>query len=487
MTSEAASGEAMTNASDPNLAATLERVWEQLSALPFSELWGQTATHLWQSALFIGVVYLLATTMRRAPAALRHQLWTLALLKLFLPVSLFSGWALGLRGKVFGAAGVAEGSGWTDGLTTVLDPMSLVSADASSSHSGWIVVTALWLLAAGSILGWTHLRSRTPRKVGMDALTSTDRERLSTLVAEAGLDLRRIVLSPDSVMPSVRGVFRPRVWIPLSLFSALDDRHFKAVLAHEAAHVRRREPLRLWIQSVALAFFFFFPPLWLVLRRLHATAEVACDEATIAKGVEPRDLARALARTLRLGLSCPAPAAAFGSRRRSLLVERLERLQRHRRSESMRHHRLALILAGAALVATFFFPEAHAEKSPKADAIGALNGNSKSVSEESVAESEKTYPRPIPESMTPPVYPKDLEDARVEGKVLLKVAIDESGRVTGTEELQGIDGYPQFTESAQTAVLTWRFEPATEGGEAVSSAVVLPVLFKPSEEAKKQG
>ncbi len=67
----------------------------------------------------------------------------------------------------------------------------------------------------------------------------------------------------------------------------------RAMLAHELAHVQRRDPRWRFLQRLALVPLFFHPLAWCALRRLEALAETQCDR--VAAG---RDGARALAECL---------------------------------------------------------------------------------------------------------------------------------------------------------------------------------------------
>ena len=76
-----------------------------------------------------------------------------------------------------------------------------------------------------------------------------------------------------------------------------------AVLTHEGAHARRRDPLVQWLALLNRAFFWFHPLAWWLERRVAALAEEACDAAVIRAGHSPQDycdylidMARTLAR-----------------------------------------------------------------------------------------------------------------------------------------------------------------------------------------------
>lgn len=74
------------------------------------------------------------------------------------------------------------------------------------------------------------------------------------------------------------GVFSPMAILPARLLGRLDEQTFRAVAAHELAHVRRWDYLVHLLAMVVLACHWLNPLAWLAVRRLHETGEHTCDE-----------------------------------------------------------------------------------------------------------------------------------------------------------------------------------------------------------------
>jgi hypothetical protein len=90
------------------------------------------------------------------------------------------------------------------------------------------------------------------------------------------------------------GFARPRVYVSRRAAELLSEAELAAVVAHEAYHARRRDPLRLLLLAILGDALFFMPALRALRRRYAALAELAADEAALAAVGDPSHLAAAL-------------------------------------------------------------------------------------------------------------------------------------------------------------------------------------------------
>jgi TonB family protein len=81
--------------------------------------------------------------------------------------------------------------------------------------------------------------------------------------------------------PGIFGVWRPVLLWPEAISLHLDDAHLEAVLAHEAAHVRRRDNLTSLLHMLVEAVFWFHPLVWWMESQLVKERECACDEEVL--------------------------------------------------------------------------------------------------------------------------------------------------------------------------------------------------------------
>jgi TonB family protein len=85
-------------------------------------------------------------------------------------------------------------------------------------------------------------------------------------------------------------------------------------------------------------------------------------------------------------------------------------------------------------------------------------------------------PEVIESSRVIPVYPEEAQRAGLEGLVVLKVVIDERGRVGDVEVMRSV-GHG-FDEAAVAAVRQWKFRPATRNGKPIKVVHVIPFDFR---------
>jgi uncharacterized protein (TIGR03435 family) len=93
--------------------------------------------------------------------------------------------------------------------------------------------------------------------------------------------------------PVTVGLLHPRIILPASA-AEWSQAQLDAVLTHERAHARRRDPLFQWLALFNRAVFWFHPLAWWLERKLSALAEEACDAAVLDHGHDPREYSRYL-------------------------------------------------------------------------------------------------------------------------------------------------------------------------------------------------
>jgi HEAT repeat protein/beta-lactamase regulating signal transducer with metallopeptidase domain len=351
-----------------------------INELPLS--WLTLADAVVKASLILLAAALTSLILRRASAALRHLVWTLALCSvLLLPVVSLAlpKWQLGLVTVRSTAAAVES----TVAADAPEDPAPLVAtaprlgrtsqADAGTvepvavSRASWLprmswqaALLAVWLLGAVAILGRIVVGLAAVRFVSRRTQLITDAEWLPMamdLAEEMGVNRRlRFLRSGRASMPVATGLFRPSVIMPADADTWSESR-LRVVLLHELAHVKRRDCLTHVLAQAACAFYWFNPLAWLAVKRARAERERACDDLVLAcgtRGSEYADLLLEMARVLR-GDRFPAllGGASLAMAHRSQLEGRLMAILDPRvpRSGLTRTRTLAVVAVALCMVA----------------------------------------------------------------------------------------------------------------------------------------
>jgi bla regulator protein blaR1 len=173
-------------------------------------------------------------------------------------------------------------------------------------------------------------------RVGMARRRGTALRQTGTL--DPGDPLRQIVASlrarlgvtrPVTVrasrlaeVPMVFGWRHSTILLPVRASNTLDVRQLTAVLAHELAHVQRRDYALNLVQVAADVVLWFHPAARWLSRRARIEREYCCDDVALRVSRDPSDYARALATLEEARHDCSLVVAATSG----TLLDRIQRI-----------------------------------------------------------------------------------------------------------------------------------------------------------------
>ena len=217
-------------------------------------------------------VLVLRLISKRSPKWMNVLLWGIVALRLVLPFSIESALSL-----IPSAETVSPAAVQFDPAPTITSGVSVIdnAVNPSLSEHFSAVPTASVnpLYVWTEIAGWVWL-------IGLGAmllyaLVSYLRLRRRVSVS---LPIRdRIYLCDAISSPFILGVVKPHIYLP----SGLDEVQRQNVLAHEQAHLARRDHWWKPLGFALLAVYWFNPVLWLAYTLLCRDIELACDERVI--------------------------------------------------------------------------------------------------------------------------------------------------------------------------------------------------------------
>jgi len=282
------------------------------------------ANHLWQSTLVGAVVALLTLALRDNRAQVRYWLWLAASVKFLAPFAVLV--AVGRRLE-WRSATVETQPAMTLFMDAVAQPFAqapLRAVAASSTRSvstdGAIlplVLLAIW--GAGCVLmlltWWVRWR-RLAAVVSAAPAMQQGRELAALRRLEAITGIMTPVTmvastSTSAVEPGVFGIQNPVLLWPTTISDRLTDAQIDAILAHELAHLRRRDNLAAAVHMTVQSVFWFHPLTWWIGARLVEERERACDEEVLRLGSEPQAYAESLLKTCEVCIEMH-PACAAG-------------------------------------------------------------------------------------------------------------------------------------------------------------------------------
>ena len=217
-------------------------------------------------------VLLLRVLFHKAPKAWRCVLWVFVGVKLVIPFSLKSIFSLIPSKEVIAPEAMyAMEPVINTGISSVDSAVNPVFTEVFSTAD---VVTSvnplqIWTFISGYI--W---------RIGMVILllyTLIAYIRLKRRVSDAVLHKENIYQSERVASPFVLGLFRPRIYIPYGLGMTEQQ----CVLAHERAHIARKDHVLKPIAFTILTIHWFNPLVWVAYILLCKDIEYACDEKVI--------------------------------------------------------------------------------------------------------------------------------------------------------------------------------------------------------------
>ena len=242
-------------------------------------------------------VLLMRLALRKAPKVFSYVLWAAVLFRLLCPVSISS--ALSVLNFTPTAASQPQGAMTTVEHPVILDiylggPVFSEEPEAENTHQQPAITPSfpenrvdtapvpdavdqqapaepvrdplryavtIWLLGMGvlfvyNIYAYAKLSEKTAGTVRLR---------------------KNIYLGDHIPTPFVKGLIRPKIYLPSTLAEA--ERMY--IIAHERCHIKRKDPLWKLLGYIALCIHWFNPLVWLAFVLSAKDMEMSCDEAVI--------------------------------------------------------------------------------------------------------------------------------------------------------------------------------------------------------------
>ena len=370
-------------------------------------------------------------------------------------------------------------------------------------------VLLLTLVGVSLVLPWVKLSIDSPTAVGQGVVMLSEVFVSQNAAAEASFSWRSLLhllyilgsiaafcgfiyadYKPRKLIntwPSVDGGAGVKIHVvagnqsPFSYFHHIvisaDDYNGNAreLLAHERAHIRLGHSYDVLLLNVLLLFQWWNPAVWLLKRELQQIHEFEADEAVLNEGVDARQYQLLL---IRKSVGDQLFSMANNFNHHSL--KRRIRMMTQKRTNRWQVAKVLAVLPVAALLAL-----ACAQKSerPAEEPAGAASVTAESDSAQvfDVVEQMPEFPGGSAELldylMENLKYPKDAEESKTEGRVIVTFVVDEEGRIVEPQVAKGVS--PSLDAEALRVVQSMpQWTPGRQHGEAVRVRYTVPINFQ---------
>jgi beta-lactamase regulating signal transducer with metallopeptidase domain len=136
----------------------------------------------------------------------------------------------------------------------------------------WTLGSVGYLALAGWRAWWFTRRLREAEAPSRDLV-----RRVEALTARLGVTLPPVRVVHGRLSPLVWGIFRPCLVLPHGLEEAVGPAGWRTLVAHELAHLRRRDGLVRGLELLVGVLYWWCPLVWVACRELREAEEQCCD------------------------------------------------------------------------------------------------------------------------------------------------------------------------------------------------------------------
>jgi TonB family protein len=426
---------------------------------------------LWQVPLLFAAAWLAARALRSLGAAIEHCVWVIALLlQSLLPALSIFPWewlrmlSWGRNGSRPGEAhvSVAIGQGTGIGVLHLPDVLLGTIVIVYVAVTAFFVTRFLW-----RAINLSALRGEAvPVPLTGQAAFFWERCLKRFEVQGASIAASSRVFGPVTL-----GIHRKLLLLPVNVIEELPEADLHTVIAHEFAHMRRKDFMKNLVYELLSVPVSYHPLFWLTRARIMESREMVCDQmaAAVTGTNEYAQSLLRLASLLITGTLGRTPhtigifdANVFERRLMNVTEKQLE----------IRGVRRMVVLAACAALALVTCGSALALGMHANAASGGSDSNATKAPKQLTVSSEEMSHNLLNKVM--PVYPPEAKKAKIQGTVVLDAVIGKDGNI---ENLRVLSGPPELQQSALDAVRQWIYKPYLLNGDPVEVKTTVNIIY----------
>lgn len=291
----------------------------------------------WQITLIALLLWIILSVNRNMLPAKRYQSAFYGMLLVLLSgILTFSYYYFGVDGFTEDLGNSPKGT-----LGDLLNKENRVGALPTQTtyffNSQFPLMVTFWLVGLGVfmfrlIFGLVYIQYL--KRVGQKRLPSQWHNLVNALSkqlkVQKGVDIAESSLI---TVPLVIGHFQPLILFPVGVINQLSVAEVEAIIAHEIAHIVRRDYLQNILLSLIEAVYFYHPAVWWMSWLIKVEREHSCDDLAIQHCVAPIAYAKALFHIESMNQQTPIFSMPFGNKQPQLL-HRIQRILNHPHKKS---------------------------------------------------------------------------------------------------------------------------------------------------------
>jgi TonB family protein len=427
---------------------------------------------LWQVPLLFAAGWLAARALRSVGAAAEHRVWVIVLLlQSLLPAcSIFpwewlrtlSFWSWRASGAGDAHVSVVTGAGSGIGVLQLPGVLLIAVEILYAAVSVYFAARFLW---RGTTLSAMRREAVAVRLTGEAALF------WARCSSRFEMDDVSIAASSRIFSPVTMGLRRKLLLLPVSMVGVLPECDLHTVIAHEFAHMHRKDFVKNLLYELLSLPVTYHPLLWLTRARIMESREMVCDQ--IASSMTGRnEYARSLLRLASLMVAgtlgnTPHTIGIFDANAFERRIMNLT--EKHKEIRGVRRVAAVAVCAavGLATCGSALALGMHV------DAISAGDDSNAAKSPKQLSVPADVMARNLLTKAVP-VYPPAAKKAKIQGKVVLSAVIGKDGNV---ENLQVLSGPNELQQSSLDAVRQWTYKPYLLNGDPVEVKTTVNVIY----------
>jgi TonB family protein len=426
---------------------------------------GYLLNSLWQVPVIFAAGWIAVRIVRRSGPRMEHRVWVIAMmLEVFLPACRFrlgdvirTVWGMVIRGSGAGRGEVrvAIGAGVSSGAEMLRLPKGVLAGVALVY--GCSVLYFAGRLGWGLWRTWSMERQADGAQLMADAMWQWERWGRAFGCENAEVAVSGMISGPVTV-----GIRHGVMLVPPGFLENITEGDLDAVMAHEFAHMVRRDFVKNLFYGLLSLPVTYHPLLWLTRSRVAESREMVCDAMAAEAIAGSESYARSLLRLASLLVKGEPDRTlhAIGIFDANSFERRVMRLSEGRAElGGVRRFAMAAVCGVVGLATCASALALRVEVSGPAATSTAQGAGSARLTVPAL-KMDAVYKRP-------PVYPMEAKAKKdtLNGPVVLAVTVNEAGVPTDVHVKKSLRA--DYDESALAAVKEWRWNPYLLNGNPV--------------------